>query len=93
MSNSRKPWWMYRHLRPLYRLLLQGYGLRRPYVAPVLPSILMGIFGVVHGPRFPGGTFPGGRIAVALSFAIGMYVMLMLTFLARRDAAKQTQDR
>ena len=38
VARSHKPWWAYRHLRPLWGLLLADSGLRRPLVAAVLPA-------------------------------------------------------
>ncbi len=89
MTKSTKPWWMYRHLRPLWPLLLQGYGLRRPIVAPILPAVIVGIIAFLSGPNFKGRPFPGGRIGLGASFVLGIYFMLLIGFLLRRDAAKK----
>ncbi len=89
MPKSNRPWWMYRHLRPLWPLLLQGYGLRRPFVAPILPAVIVGSVAFLSGPSFRGRPFPGGRTGLGASFVLGIYLMLLFRFLLRRDAAKE----
>jgi hypothetical protein len=93
VARSHKPWWTYRHLRPLWGLLLADYGRRRPFVAPILPAVFAGAIGFGRGPNLYGQGAPfGSRIAVGLGFAVAMYVFILLTFLARREAAQRKQD-
>ena len=93
MARSNKPWWAYRHLRPLWGLLLADYGLRRPLVAAVLPAVFAGAIGFARGPNFYGQGAPlGSRVVVGLGFGVAMYVFMLLTFLGRREAAKRKQD-
>jgi hypothetical protein len=89
MTESNKPWRMYRHLQPLWPLLLQGYGRRRPFVAPILPAVIVGVVAFLSGPSFRGRPFPGGRIGLGVSFLLGIYLMLLVGFLLRRDAAEE----
>ena len=84
---------MHRHLRPLWGLLLARYGLRRPFVAPVLPAVVAGAIGFARGPNLFGQPAPfDGRMAVGLGFGAAMYLFILLTFLARRDAANRKED-
>ncbi|MDQ1392701.1 MAG: hypothetical protein QOF30_1678 [Acidimicrobiaceae bacterium] len=93
MSGSHKPWWMYRHLRPLWGLLLARYGLHHPFVAPIPFALVAGVLGFARGATLPGGgTVRGGPIAVAVGYAVGLYLVQLLVFLARIDAAKRRQD-
>jgi hypothetical protein len=93
VGRSHKPWWAYRHLRPLWGLLLAGYGLRRPFVAAILPALFAGAIGFARGPNpFGQAASFGSRMAVGLAFAAAMFVFLSLTFLARREASKRKQD-
>jgi hypothetical protein len=89
MTKSNKPWWMYRHLRPLWLLLLQGYGRRRPFVAPILPAVIVGMVAFLSGPGLRLSPFPGGRIGLGVSFVLGIYLVLLAGFLVRRDATKE----
>jgi hypothetical protein len=92
MTESNKPWWMYRHLRPLWPLLLQSYGCRRPFVAPILPAVIVGVVAFLSGPSFRGRPFPGGRIGLGVSFLLGIYLMLLVGFLLRRNAAAEERN-